>query len=307
MLRPSGPASGPRPAVSWLVLTTGILAISTASILIRLADAPALVIGAYRMLFASVLLAPWALATCIPVWRRMTRREVFYLVLSGCVLAAHFAAWISSLSLTTVASSVILVTTNPIFVGLASQFILKEPVTRRQILAIGLALLGTVIVSIGDLRFSGQALLGDLLALLGAVAVSCYLLLGRVLRRSLPTIAYVWPCYSIAAIVLLAACIILGQPLLGYMPATIGYMAMLAVVPQIIGHSAFNWALAHFSPVLVTLAILGEPIGASVLAYILLKEMPTTITLVGAAFTLTGIIFASLEEHRLSGEIGSAS
>ncbi len=220
------------------------------------------------------------------------------LVLSGLALAAHFAAWITSLSLTTVASSVILVTMNPIFVGLASHFILHESVSKRTILAIGLSFLGTAIVALGDFRFSGKALVGDILALLGAVAISCYLLLGRVLRRKLSTLAYVWPCYSIAGIALLLLCIVSGQPMFNYSPITFTYLILLAVIPQVIGHSAFNWALAYFSPVFVTLAILGEPIGASILAFFILKESPSTVTLVGAAFTLAGIVFASLDERQ---------
>lgn len=284
-------------ATPWAVVGIGILAVSTASILIRLSNAPPLVIGAYRMVLAALLLGPWAIAKSIPEWRTMSRRELLLLLLSGLALAAHFAAWITSLSLTTVSSSVILVTINPIFVGLASYFILHEPVSWRKALAIGLALTGTVIVALGDFNLSGKALLGDIYAIAGALAVSCYLILGRVLRRRLSTLAYVWPCYSIAGIALLLICLLTGQPLFGYSLNTYLWLVLLAVVPQIIGHSAFNWALAYFTPVFVTLAILGEPIGASVLAYFILHEIPPTVTLLGAVFTLTGIILASLDER----------
>jgi len=284
-------------AVSWFVLCGGIAAISTASVLIRLTKAPSLVIGAYRMLIAALILAPLAIPRSISVWRLMTRRELLVLLLSGLMLALHFASWISSLSLTTVSSSVILVTTNPIFVGLASHFVLHEKISKHKILAIGLALIGTIIVAIGDFQFSGKALVGDLLALLGAMAISCHLLLGRILRRRLSTLAYVWPCYSTAGIVLLILCFISGQPLTGYSSPTFLYLLLLALVPQVIGHSAFNWALAYFSPILVSLAILGEPVGASILAYIILNEVPTAATLVGAAFTMAGIVFASLDER----------
>lgn len=249
------------------------------------------------MVLAALLLGPWAIARSIPEWRTMSLRELLLLLLSGLALAAHFAAWITSLSLTTVSSSVILVTINPIFVGLASHFILREPVSWRKALAIGLALTGTVIVALGDFSLSGKALLGDLLAIAGALAVSCYLLLGRLLRRRLSTLAYVWPCYSIAGSVLLLICLLTAQPLFGYSFNTYLLLVLLAVVPQIIGHSAFNWALAYFTPVFVTVAILGEPIGASVLAFFILREIPPTINLLGAAFTLAGIILASLDER----------
>ncbi|MHB1357120.1 MAG: DMT family transporter [Anaerolineae bacterium] len=284
-------------ATPWAVMGIGILAVSMASILIRLTNAPPLVIGTYRMVLAAFLLGPWAIAMSIPEWRALSRREVLLLLLSGLALAAHFAAWITSLSLTTVSSSVILVSINPIFVGLASYFILHEPVSWRKALAIALALIGTVIVAMGDFNLSGRALLGNLLAIAGALAVSCYLLLGRVLRRRLSTLAYIWPCYSIAGITLLVICLLTAQPLFSYSLNTYVLLVLLAVVPQIIGHSAFNWALAYFTPVFVTIATLGEPIGASILAFFILREIPPSITLLGAVFTLAGIILASLDER----------
>jgi drug/metabolite transporter (DMT)-like permease len=292
-------------ATPWVVTGIGILAVSSASILIRLSNAPPLVIGAYRMVLAALLLAPWAVSRSIPEWRRLSRREWWLLVLSGLALAAHFAAWITSLSLTTVSSSVILVSTSPIFVGLASYFILHERVSWRKTLAICLALAGTVIVAMGDFSLSGRALAGDLLAIGGALAVSCYLLLGRVLRRRLSTLAYVWPCYSIAGISLLTICLITSQPILGYSLNTYVLLVLLAILPQIIGHSAFNWALAYFTPVFITIATLGEPIGASILAFFILHEIPTTVTLFGGAVTLVGIILASIDEHVISDQKGS--
>ncbi|NLG48582.1 MAG: DMT family transporter [Chloroflexi bacterium] len=290
----------PRPSrYRWLALGGGIVALSTASILIRLAGdgvASPLAVGAWRMLLATALLTPLAL----PRWRRerarLTRREMRLLLLSSVVLALHFATWITSLEYTTVASSVILVTTNPIYVGLASHFLLKQRLGRVKVAAIVVALAGSVLISYGDLGISGKALLGDALALLGALAASAYILLGYAVRRKLSTLAYVWPCYGLAGGWLLLFCLLTGQPLWGYAPQTYVYLFLLAVVPQILGHSTFNWALAHVSPLVVTLAILGEPVGATLLAALILHEVPSIAALAGGVLILAGIALASREE-----------
>jgi drug/metabolite transporter (DMT)-like permease len=275
----------------------GLVAVSTGSILIRLAEAPSLVVGAWRLVLAALLLTPWALPAGRREWRRLDRDDVGRLVLAGVALAIHFVTWVSSLSYTTVASSVILVSTNPIFVGLAGHFLLGEHFSRRTIVAVAIAMVGTVIVSYGDWAFTGRALWGDLLALMGAMGASAYMLFGRAVRRKLSTMAYVWPCYAIAGTILLLLCVLTGRPLLGYDLRTVSFFVLLAVVPQIVGHSSFNWALAHFSPLFVTLALLGEPVGATTLAFLVLGEVPPTSTLVGGGFVLLGIYLASREER----------
>jgi drug/metabolite transporter (DMT)-like permease len=275
----------------------GIAAVSTASVLIRLAHAPALVVGAWRLLLATAVLTPWGWPRLRREWPGLTRRQVVYLALAGVALAVHFAAWISSLSYTTVSSSVILVSTNPIFVGLASRYLLRERVSARQAVAIGVAVVGSAVVGYGDVGMSGRAMWGNALALLGALAASAYILLGREVRRTLSTQAYVWPCYGIAGLLLLAMCLLTRQPLMGYSGHTYLMLVLLALGPQLLGHSTFNWALAHFSPVFVTLAILGEPVGATLLAYLALGEAPGAITLAGGALILGGIYMALADEH----------
>ncbi len=280
----------------WLALLGGIAALSTASILIRLAEAPPLAIGAWRMLLATALLTPWALPRLRRERSRLARRDILFLCLSGTALAIHFAAWISSLAYTTVASSVILVTTNPIYVGLASHYLLKERLGGAKVIAIIVALAGSVVIGYGDFDLSARALWGDALALLGALAASTYILSGRVVRRQLSTLAYVWPCYGLAGSLLLALCLLSGQALSGYNSWTYLMFFLLAVAPQIVGHSAINWALDHVSPILVTLAILGEPIGASILALLVLGETPPASALIGGLLILAGICLASREE-----------
>ncbi|MGC9360609.1 MAG: DMT family transporter, partial [Anaerolineae bacterium] len=161
------------------------------------------------------------------------------------------------------------------------------------IVAIGLALAGTALVAYGDLDLSSQAMLGNLLALLGAAAVSVYMLLGQRLRRRLSTIAYVWPCYAIAGLVLSAACLLSGQAMLGYPSRTYALLLALAIVPQILGHSAFNWAVRHVPPVYISVAMLGEPVGATLLAWAILGERPGLMAVLGGALILAGILAAS--------------
>ncbi|MBC7315091.1 MAG: DMT family transporter, partial [Chloroflexi bacterium] len=243
------------------IIGSGILAVSSASVLIRLASAPPLAVGSWRLALATLLLTPIALPRLRREGPYLTRRDGLRIALAGLALAVHFASWITSLSYTTVASSVVLVSTNPIFVGLAAPWLLGEKVGRRTVWAIVLVLAGCVIVGYGDIDLSPRALLGDALALVGALGASAYILLGREVRRKLSTWAYVWPCYGVAALALIAFTLLTGQPLWGYPLRTVGIFALLAIGPQILGHSAFNWALGHLSAVFVTLTILGEPVG----------------------------------------------
>jgi len=286
----------------WLALGAGMLAFSTASILTRLVDAPPLVVGAWRMGLATILLTPWALPRFLRERKELSRRDLVMVILAGTALALHFATWISSLYLTTVASSVILVTTNPIWVGLASHFVLRKRVKGRQVLAIAIAMVGSVIVSYGDLGLSGRALVGDLLALVGAVMASAYFLLGSSIRRKVSTLAYIWPCYGLAALLLVAFGALGGQPLTGYGLRTYLVLLLLALGPQILGHSSFNWALAQFSPLMVALAILGEPVGASILAILVLGELPPLSAPLGGLLILAGIYVASREEMKTNKE-----
>ena len=259
-------------------------------------------VGAWRLALAALLLTPWALPRARQEWPSLLRSDVAKLVLSGLVLAIHFATWLMSLSYTTVASSVILVSTNPVFVALISHFVLAprgwgERLGRAAAFGIAVAVLGMVVVSYGDLSLREGALWGDALALFGAVAAAVYFLLGRALRQKLSTIAYVWPCYGVAGITLILFSVVGRIPLGGYPRETYVVFSLLALLPQILGHSAFNWALGHFSPTFVSLAILGEPIGATLLARVILSEVPEPTFLIGGPLILMGIYLASRQER----------
>ncbi len=280
-----------------VVLIFGILAASTAAIFIRYAqqDAPSLVIAAWRLTLASLVLAPMALLRHRQEIGGLTRRDFALALLSGFFLALHFAAWISSLEFTSVASSVVLVTTTPLWVALLSPFTLKERLTRGVILGMGIALLGGVIIGLND-RSGGAGSnppLGDLLALGGAVAAAAYVTLGRHLRTKMSLGSYTFVVYGVAALVLIVFMAAAGQQPFGYpLPAYFWFLC-LALIPQLLGHSSFNWALRYLSAAFVSITLLGEPIGSTILAYLLLGETPTLVKLLGAALILVGIVIAA--------------
>lgn len=300
----------PAPVSPLLVIFFGILAVSTSSIFIRFAqrEAPSLVIAASRLTLATLILAPFALTRHRLELARLQRRELLLALLSGVFLAVHFASWISSLEFTSVASSVVLVSTSPLWVAILTPIVLKESISRWIIAGLSLALIGSVIVGISDVcslgsaslvcpPFSefvkGQAFLGDILALTGAVMAAGYILIGRRLRAGMSLTSYIFLVYGMAAVVLILIMLIAGQTPFGYSPKTYLLFLLLAIVPQILGHSSFNWALGYLSAAYVSITLLGEPVGSTILAYLILQERPGIMKIIGAILILTGILMAS--------------
>lgn len=300
----------------FLALAFGILAVSMAAIFIRFAqaEAPSLVIAFYRLGLSALILAPIAWLHHRQELRSLDRRTLALAGLSGLFLAFHFASWITSLELTTVASSVVLVTTTPLWVALLSPLFLKESLSRTVLMGLVLALSGGVVIGLSDActwqaglicpslgeMLLGQAFWGDVLALFGAWMSAAYIVVGRGVRRQLSLGSYIFIVYSIAALVLLVLVLVSGQPLTGYSPATYGWFLLLALIPQLFGHTIFNWALRYISAAYVAVTLLGEPVGSTILAYFLLQESPTWVKMIGAILILTGILVASLGETRRS-------
>lgn len=309
-----------RPAIPpLLAIPFGILAVSTASIFIRFIqaeDVPSLVIAAWRLTLASLILAPIALWRHYHELRALTRREIALALLSGTFLAIHFATWISSLEYTTVASSVVFVSTSPLWVAILAPLTIKEPISRVVLFGMGAALVGGVIVGLSDsctfqlnaqqsLNGSslqcppiaefvgGDAFLGDILALVGAVAGAGYIIIGRRLREKMSLIPYIFVVYGMAAVLLIVAMFAAGEsPLVQPPKVYLGFL-LLALVPQLLGHSTFNWALRYLSAAYVSITLLGEPIGSAILAYFILHEVPSGLMVFGAILILIGIFIAS--------------
>ncbi len=273
-----------------ILLFIGIIAISTASIFIKLCDAPAIMISTYRMVLASLILMPWA--SYQKVWRGWEKKDVAWLIFSGILLSLHFASWIASLKYTSVASSVVLVTTHPIFVGIGSLVFLKERLGLNLILGIGLSVIGSGLIGYGDMALSKEALMGDGLALLGALAASGYFLVGRKMRKNQDLLAYIFPVYSTAGLVLIILSLFFRKPFFGYSSTTYLFFFLLALIPQLIGHTTFNWALKYLPASMVAITILGEPIGSTILAYFILGEGLTTWKILGGIPIFIGILIA---------------
>jgi drug/metabolite transporter (DMT)-like permease len=303
------PESRARPLLPFAILIA-ILAVSTASLFIRFAQndgAPSLVIAALRLTFATLLIAPVALTRHWDEIRRLTRTEILLGVSSGFFLAVHFAAWISSLEYTSVASSVIFVSTGPLWVALLSPSVLKEHLARSAVVGLALALVGGTVIGASDACswddgltcsaladiLQGRAAWGNFLALSGAWTVTGYLIIGRKLRPQMSLIAYVFLVYGMAAVVLLVFMFFSGASPLGYSPKIYGWIVLLAAVPQLIGHSTYNWLLKYLSATLVAVVTLAEPVGSALLAYFFLQETPTAAVIAGGGLILLGIYLAS--------------
>ncbi len=289
------------------MLAVGVVAVSWAAPLIRLAeDAPVLVIASLRLAISSPPMIAVALATSRGDLRRLSRRELLLLALAGVALAAHFGFWVASLQRTSVLASVALVTMQPVFVGIGAWVAFAERPSRRVVLGGSIAIAGALVLAgldLGDRR----SLVGDLLAILGATMSGAYFVIGRGARASVSTATYGAVVYSVGALVLLALVVATGTSLGGYPRETYVYIALLGVVSQLIGHNAFNWALASVPAVLVAVVILGEPVGATLISTVVLNEVPGILEWLGAATVLVGVYVAlrsPSEEMALAEEQG---
>ncbi|MFH1574240.1 MAG: DMT family transporter [Acidobacteriota bacterium] len=275
------------------MLVIGSVSVSFASIFVRLAAAPALPTAAWRLAWATVIFAPFALSGPLHELRGAARKEWRSLAVAGAALALHFALWIASLGYTSVASSVLLVDTTPFFIGLAGQFWLGHRHGRLFWTGLAVSFLGCLVIFRDDWSRADGSMAGNFLALGGAVAMAAYLLAGGELRRKLSLLAYVWPVYGAAAVMLIAACLAAGEPLTRFPPATHLYFFLLGLVPQCIGHTTYNWSLRWLPAGLVGLITLAEPVGASILAYLLLGESLSRAKAAGGLIVLAGIYTAT--------------
>ncbi|NEP88543.1 MAG: DMT family transporter [Okeania sp. SIO2C2] len=286
-----------------LVLAIGILAISTGAILIRLASLSAgmsgvefsLVIAASRVTIAALLLVPaWSKIQ----WQSLQSGAIPYAVGAGVCLAVHFAFWITSLSYTSIAASTSLVNTNPIWVALLSRWWLKERLSPQTVIGIVIAMVGGLTIGLADIGggYTGiNPLLGNFLAMMGAWAVSLYILLGREAQtKGFSVGGYLVVVFTVAGIVLLPLPLILGVGYSGYPGLVYFYLLLMALFPQLIGHTSLMWAVRWLSPTLVTLAILFEPVGASFLGYLFFGEVPSIMVFFGAIILLIGVAIAAL-------------
>lgn len=277
-----------------MVLGFGLIVLSFASILIKLIEAPSLVIAAGRLIIASIVLTPWFLAKFNKIRLELKSVKWGLIFLSGIFLTLHFTLWIESLNYTSVPSSVVLVAMNPIFVAIFSPLILRERITFRIGLAVTLGAIGAIIIAS---PFSTNLVTkGNLLALGGAICASGYMMVGRWLRPHISLISYIYIMYTTAAIFLLIGVLLTGQRLVGYPFLVYLFILLLALGPQLIGHTSFNWALGYLTAPVVAMIILGEPIGTSILSWLILRQAPSVKEIIGAIVIGIGIYLAAVSE-----------
>ncbi|MFH0882898.1 MAG: DMT family transporter [bacterium] len=281
-----------------IAVIIAMFAYAWAAILIRWAqEASPLVIAFYRMLIGTVVWAPFYFIHSrgtTPI--KITGRQWRYMLLAGLGLCFHFATWITSISYTTVASAVFLIMTQPIMVAVAAHFILRERLNRISLVAMGMTVIGAFLIFGGDFSVSQRALFGDFLALLGAMGAGVYLFIARIVRpdreggeQGVPLTRYLPVVYATATVGLGLLALIRGDRFGPFQPQTWWAMLALGLVPQVIGHSLLNWALKYLPALQVNITLVGEPIGASILAFLLLQESPSAGLLVGSPFLILAV------------------
>lgn len=282
------------PAPAWIALLVGVLAVSTSAVIIKQAQnegVPSLVIAAFRLTLATLILTPLTLMRHRPALRGLTRRDWMLLGTSGVFLALHFATWISSLEYTSVLISTVLVTTTPLWVSALEVIFLKARLNRWIMLGIFECLVGGMAIGLTGAEGGGanNPILGGTLALIGAMTVAVYMVIGRSVRSRLALLPYIWVVYGCAALTLLAITGIRGLSFTGYSNDAYIYLVLAALIPQMIGHSSFNFAVKYLPATYIGIVTQLEPIVSSGIAFFLLKEQPTITQVIASALILFGV------------------
>ncbi len=273
----------------YLIMGLGILGVSFSAIFIRSTDAPSTIIAMYRMVMTFLLFTPLVIRKGGIPLKTIGGRGIALALLSGLFLALHFTAWIESLKHTTIASSTVLVSLQPLFTVILGYLIYKERLTRGQILGMSIAIFGSVLIGLSGFISGGGSLYGDLLAVLGGAFASVYVLLGRGLRKTVANLDYVYLAYGSCGLALLGINLLWQIPLTAYQTSDYVIFLGLAVFSTIGGHTVFNWALKYVEANKVSTALLGEPIGATILGFLILQEIPTQAQLVSGLIILLGL------------------
>lgn len=279
----------------YVALFISIAAVSFASIFIVSIqeDVPSLSIALYRLLFTTLLVLPFVLLhkKTRDELRNLQRSTLLIMVGIGLILAAHFALWITSLGLTSIASSVILVTAHPVLVGPISHFFLKERLSYINSIGITISIVGVIILVFGNYGISAMTLEGNILAMLGGVAAGLYILGGRKIRKTVSVGSYAFVVYGVGTIALLFICLSFGSPVYGFSLESYGIILLMAFVAGILGHTLYNWALEHVRASLASVSLLGEPIGSTLLAFAIpgINQTPSHYTIIGGGIILVGI------------------
>ncbi|AIQ52982.1 DMT family transporter [Paenibacillus sp. FSL R7-0331] len=271
-----------------LLMLIGIVAISFSAIFIKWSSAPASIQGMYRLLFTSLLMLPFVRPYSGAAFA-LKKKDWLLLGFSGFMLALHFLLWMGSLKFTSVASSTMIMALEPVFIMIGSYMLYKERSTKSAILGLGIAIFGTVFIGWGDIGLSADNIKGDLLSVGGTIAVSVHMMVGHRLVSRMPSYLYSLIVFISASVVFAVYNLVAGIPFFDYPPKEWGIFVLLAIVPTVFGHILFNWLLQYVSATTVSMNILGEPVGASILAFLLLGEKLNGLQWTGGLLVMSGL------------------
>jgi drug/metabolite transporter (DMT)-like permease len=283
----------------YAAVVIGVLSVSTSAIFVKLCSAPSGVIAFYRLFFSVLFMLPIFLKKHLPELKLITKKDLLFSTFAGILLAFHFILWFESLNFTSVASSTVLVTLQPLFAFIGTYIFFKEKLSGKAIVSGLITIAGSVLISWGDFRISGSALFGDFLALIACALITAYLLFGQTVRKRLSLVTYTFIVYLISSITLFIYTLAAKQPLYPNKPSDWVYFILLAIVPTLLGHTLFNWSLKWVSTSIISMAILFEPVGATILAFFLLDESTVWSQIVGGIIVIGGISLFLIDERKV--------
>lgn len=283
----------------YAVIVVGVIAVSVSAILVKLCSAPSGVIAFYRLFFSVLFMLPIFLKGHLSELGQITKKDWLFSAIAGVFLAFHFILWFESLNFTSVASSTVLVTLQPLFAFIGTYIFFKEKLSIKAIVSGGITIFGSVIISWGDFHISGKALFGDLLALIACALITAYLLFGQNVRKRISLVTYTFIVYLICSLTLFIFILTTNERFFPYKASDWVYFILLALVPTLLGHTLFNWSVKWVSTSAISVAILFEPVGATILAYFLLGEQTVWTQILGGIIVIAGISLFVIDERKI--------
>ncbi|UJF28027.1 DMT family transporter [Planococcus sp. 107-1] len=274
----------------FIPIIIGVFSVALSAIFVKMTSADSGVTAFYRMLFSILIMSPVFFMKYTQEIKKLSKRDWAFTSIAGIFLAFHFILWFESLNYTSVASSTVLVTLQPLFAFAGTYFFFKEKLSIKTLVSGLIAVLGSVLIGYGDFKISGSALYGDILALIACALITGYLLFGQDVRQRLSLITYTFVVYSFSTITLFFYIIVKGESFGPYPASEWMWFLLLAIIPNLLGHTLFNWSLRWVSTNVISIAILFEPVGAAILAYFILGELLSSSQIIGGTVVLCGII-----------------
>lgn len=283
----------------YIPIIVGVISVAMSAIFVKMTSADSGVTAFYRMLFSILIMSPVFFLKYTHEVKKLSKRDWGFTSIAGVFLAFHFILWFESLNYTSVASSTVLVTLQPLFAFAGTYFFFKESLSLKTIVSALIAIGGSVLIAYGDFRISGQALFGDILALIACALITAYLLFGQDVRKRLSLVTYTFVVYGVSTITLFFYIIFTGESFGPYPAEEWMWFLLLALIPNLLGHTLFNWALKWVSTNVISIAILFEPVGAAILAYFILGELLSLSQIVGGTVVITGILFFIIDCEKI--------